>query len=74
MDEGSGIAVKELKRLIDSGAQIHLIDVREQYEYDFCRINGSRLMPISQIRNRVNDSAVRKSMSSFAMLGSVVDG
>lgn len=55
MDGESEIAVKELKRLIDSGAQIHLIDVREQYEYDFCRIDGSRLMSISQIRSRVNE-------------------
>jgi adenylyltransferase/sulfurtransferase len=49
------IAAKELKRLIDSGAHFTLIDVREQNEYDLCHINGSRLMPLSQLRSRVKE-------------------
>jgi rhodanese-related sulfurtransferase len=49
------ITVKELKQLMDSGGKVQLIDVREQYEYDFCRIGGSRLMPIREVRNRVNE-------------------
>lgn len=38
MEEESEITVKELKRLIDSGTQVRLVDVREQNEYDFCHI------------------------------------
>jgi adenylyltransferase/sulfurtransferase len=43
------ITVSELKRLIDSGAHVNLIDVREPHEYALCHINGSRPAPLSQI-------------------------
>ena len=55
MEEESEITVKELKRLIDSGTQVRLVDVREQYEYDFCDIEGSTLIPIRQIWMHVNE-------------------
>jgi hypothetical protein len=41
------ITVLELKRLIDSGAHVNLIDVREPHEYGLCHINGSRLVPLA---------------------------
>jgi len=49
------ITTKELKRLVDGGSKVTLIDVREQNEYDLCHINGSRLIPLGQIRSRVNE-------------------
>ncbi len=55
MEEQFDVTVKELKHLIDSGTSINLIDVRESYEYDFCHIEGSRLIPIRQILARVNE-------------------
>jgi adenylyltransferase/sulfurtransferase len=55
MIEELEVTVKELKRQIDSGVKVQLIDVREPYEFDFCHIEGSRLMPLSQIRNRINE-------------------
>jgi adenylyltransferase/sulfurtransferase len=55
VEEELEITAKELKRLIDSGTQVTLIDVREQHEHDLCHINGSRLMPVSQIRNRIKE-------------------
>ena len=55
MIEELEVTVKELKRQIDSGVKVQLIDVREPYEFDFCHIEGSRLMPWSQIRNRINE-------------------
>ena len=55
MEEEMEITVKELKRLIDSGTQVRLVDVREQYEYDFCHIEGSTLIPIGQIWARANE-------------------
>jgi len=55
MEEEMEITVKELKRLIDSGTQVRLVDVREQYEYNFCHIEGSTLIPIGQIWARVNE-------------------
>ena len=55
MEEELEISVKELKHMFDSGVRFHLIDVREQYEYDFCHISGSQLVPMSQIQKRVNE-------------------
>jgi len=55
MEEESEISVKELKRLFDNGAQVRLVDVREQYEYDFCHIEGSTLIPVRQIWARINE-------------------
>jgi adenylyltransferase/sulfurtransferase len=49
MDEPWEITVVELKRLIDSGTRVNLIDVRERHEYDLCRIIGSRLVPLALI-------------------------
>ena len=53
MEEDFEITVKELKRLIDSGTRVNLVDVREQYEYDFCHIEGSTLIPLSRFWTRV---------------------
>jgi adenylyltransferase/sulfurtransferase len=55
MGDEMEITVKELKGLIEARAEVHVIDVREPYEYDFCHIDGSKLMPIRQIPNRVNE-------------------
>lgn len=49
------IIVIELKPLLDSGAQVNLVDVREPYEYEFCHIDGSRLIPVRQLLNHVNE-------------------
>ncbi|MGA3109471.1 MAG: rhodanese-like domain-containing protein [Candidatus Bathyarchaeia archaeon] len=55
MEGESEITVRELKRLIDSGTQVRLVDVREQYEYDFCHIEGSTLIPMRKFWTGVND-------------------
>jgi rhodanese-related sulfurtransferase len=42
------ISVQELKRRLDEGAPGVVIDVREPWETDICRIAGARLMPLSE--------------------------
>ena len=32
-----------------------LLDVREPWEFDICRINGSQLLPISQVLQRLDE-------------------
>ncbi len=49
------ITARELKRLLTSGARINLIDVREPNEYELCHIEGSRLVPLGQIPNRIHE-------------------
>lgn len=42
------ISVEELKRRLDSGEQIHVLDVREPEEYAEYNI-GAKLLPLGQI-------------------------
>jgi DNA-binding HxlR family transcriptional regulator len=59
VDEEHEITVKGLKRLLYSGVHVNLIDVREPHEYDFSHISGSRLIPVRQIPNHVNEFTPR---------------
>lgn len=43
------IAPLEVKALLDSGSPVRLLDCREQGEYDLCRIEGARLLPMNSI-------------------------
>jgi len=49
------ISAEELKRLCNGHTHFHLIDVREQFEYDFCRIDGSQLIPMGQFPKRIGE-------------------
>lgn len=48
MNEVKEITVKELKEWQDSGKDFQLIDVREQYEFEFCNLSGE-LIPLGGI-------------------------
>ena len=43
------ISVAELRRRQQAGEKFSLVDVREQWEYDVCRIEGAKLMPMRTI-------------------------
>jgi rhodanese-related sulfurtransferase len=43
------IAPAELKKRLEAGEKIHLIDVREPHEYAAARIEGSRLVPMNTV-------------------------
>ena len=45
----------ELKRILDEKKPVTIVDVREPFEYDICRINGSRLIPLGQVQQRMNE-------------------
>jgi adenylyltransferase/sulfurtransferase len=49
------ITATELKQRLDNGEDIQIIDVREQNEYDFARIPNSKLIPLAQVINRMNE-------------------
>jgi adenylyltransferase/sulfurtransferase len=44
-----------LKGLLDSGARLTLLDVREPYEHALCTIGGSKLIPVGELERRVNE-------------------
>lgn len=43
------ITTAELKKRLDAGEKILLIDVREPWEYEVCRIDGAKLIPMRTI-------------------------
>jgi rhodanese-related sulfurtransferase len=43
------ITPQELKRKLDAGEVLHLIDVREPSEHCICRIEGAELIPMRQV-------------------------
>ena len=48
------IQVEELKRRLDAGENIFVLDVREPHEYQICNINGY-LIPLGDLPKRVNE-------------------
>lgn len=49
------ITAPELKAKQERGDAFVLIDVREPFEYDICRIPGSRLIPLGQLASRMSE-------------------
>ena len=49
------ISATELKAKLDRGDRFVLVDVREPFEYDICRIPGSRLIPLGQLPSRMSE-------------------
>ncbi|MGA3188326.1 MAG: rhodanese-like domain-containing protein [Bryobacteraceae bacterium] len=43
------ITASEVKRRMDAGEKLHLIDVREPNEFAMARIKGSELIPMRQV-------------------------
>jgi len=52
MDE---ITPEELKARIDNGDDIFILDVREPHEYDIAKIEGSTLIPLGEVAQRVDE-------------------
>jgi adenylyltransferase/sulfurtransferase len=48
------LAVKELKRRIDAGEDVYILDVREPYEYRIAQIGG-KLIPQTDVPNRLSE-------------------
>jgi adenylyltransferase/sulfurtransferase len=49
------ISAPELKAKLDRSERFVLLDVREPFEYDICRIPGSRLIPLGQLPSRMSE-------------------
>jgi adenylyltransferase/sulfurtransferase len=49
--EEDEINVQQLKKMMDYHEDFVLVDVREEYEWDICKIEGAKLIPLSQIIN-----------------------
>jgi rhodanese-related sulfurtransferase len=49
------ITALEVKDLLDRGAPLRLIDVREPAEHDICHIEGARLIPMRSVPDHLNE-------------------
>jgi adenylyltransferase/sulfurtransferase len=54
-DSVSAISVSDLKRKIDNGDALMIVDVREPFEYEIARIENSKLIPLSELPDRVEE-------------------
>jgi rhodanese-related sulfurtransferase len=48
------IQIEELKQRIDQGEKLHIIDVREEYEFDEFNI-GATLIPLGELADRLDE-------------------
>ena len=49
------ISATELKRKMDAGDDIQLIDVRQPEEWAFAKIEGAKLIPLGELMNRMGE-------------------
>ena len=49
------LTVLELKRRLDGGEDLQLVDVREPHEWALCRIEGARLVPLKSLAGRLGE-------------------
>jgi adenylyltransferase/sulfurtransferase len=49
------ITATELKKRLDTGEDIQIIDVRQPDEFAFAKIEGTKLIPLGEIVNRMNE-------------------
>jgi len=49
------IGAAELKRRLDAGEPLEIIDVREPHEWAICRIEGARLLPLGALASRIHE-------------------
>jgi adenylyltransferase/sulfurtransferase len=49
------IGARELKRRLDAGEPLEMIDVREPHEWAICRMEGARLVPLRSLPSRLHE-------------------
>lgn len=65
----NSITAAELKKRLDNGDDIQIIDVREQNEFDFCRIPNTALIPLGQVTARMNEIDPKRTTVMHCKMG-----
>jgi len=55
MPDYESITPRELKEKLDSGDRPEILDVRESWEFELARIEGSTLIPLSELPDRFRE-------------------
>ena len=53
------ILAQDVKAKLDAGEPVLLLDVRNEDEYAYCRLEGSVLIPLGELMGRVEEVDVR---------------
>ena len=59
------ITPQDVKRLLDSGEKIHLIDVREIKEHNICRIESAELIPMNTIPQHLAELTTQSAQTTL---------
>jgi rhodanese-related sulfurtransferase len=62
------IQVEELKRRLDAGENLLLLDVREEYEYEISNIGG-RLIPLAELAERIEELDAGREIVALCKMG-----
>jgi len=63
------MTVMELKTLMDDGAVLFLLDVREPFERDIAHIDGSTLIPLGELESRLSELPRDRKLAIHCKLG-----
>jgi len=59
----------ELKQRLDSGDDIQIIDVREEFEVKFARIPNSKHIPLAQVLSRMDEIDPNREAVVYCKMG-----
>ena len=55
LDAEIDISVDDFNNLISEKKNLVILDVREPHEYEICKIDGSKLIPLGELPSRINE-------------------
>ncbi|MEE8477544.1 MAG: ThiF family adenylyltransferase, partial [Gemmatimonadales bacterium] len=67
--QGPEVTASELARELKENSDLVIIDVREQLEWDICHIEGSVLIPLGQLPDRLNELDGHKELVTHCHTG-----
>lgn len=61
------LSVEDVKRRLDAGGPLALIDVREPFEFAIARIEGADLIPMNAVPDRLADLRARAEAAALVV-------
>ena len=62
------IRVEDLKKRLDAGENLFLLDVRDEYEYEISNIGG-QLIPLPELSKRLDELDVNRNIVTVCKMG-----
>jgi adenylyltransferase/sulfurtransferase len=69
IEDASVIEAADLRRRLDAGESIFLLDVREPSEHAVDAIDGSRLVPLGELGRRLNELPRDRPIAAYCAVG-----